>query len=217
MATLEPSPAREAPDPIARERERLAFAIHDGLTQVVTASVLELEYLARRASVGPEEAAEALRRGAAELRRALDEIRGVLARLSPDHPRQELEELVRELGERWRLPAEWSVEGDLRRSPPEVLEVAAAVIREGVANAAKHAQAERVRVRVVAREGLEVRVEDDGRGFDPRSVAASEGHLGLAMLRRRVEDAGGALRIESCPAGSRLIATLPGPGWRAEP
>ena len=35
-------------DGLERDRARLAYAVHDGLTQVVTASVLELEALARR-------------------------------------------------------------------------------------------------------------------------------------------------------------------------
>lgn len=219
-ATLEPSRARGG-DPAARERERLAYAIHDGLTQVVTASVLELEWLARRARVSPDEAAEALRRGAAELRRALEEIRGILARLSPDAPSggDGLEDLVRSLRDRWQLPADWSVEGDLHRVPPDVLDVASAVIREGVANAAKHAAAERVRVGVLVRpETLEVRVEDDGRGFEPDSVEPGDGHLGLALLRRRVEEAGGTLDVASSPTdGTRVTARLPITSQGAEP
>ncbi len=216
-AAGEPNPAAVGtgePDPIARERARLAYAIHDGLTQVVTASVLELEWLARRATASPEEAAEALRSGAEELRRALEEIRGVLARLSPESPSGAgaLEELVRDLRERWQLPADWNVEGDLGDVPVELLEVASAVIREAVANAAKHSGADRVRVSVSAGpELLETCVEDHGRGFAPEDVpAAHDGHLGLAMMRRRVEEVGGELLVESSPVdGTRVVARLP--------
>lgn len=220
IATLEPSAASGAPDGGARERERLAYAIHDGLTQVVTASVLELEWLARRAGVSPEEAAEALRQAASELRRALEEIRGVLARLSPGSPggHEGLEELMRSLRERWQLPADWTIDGDLRRVAPDVLEVASAVIREGVTNAAKHAGTARVRARVVVGDDLEVRVEDDGRGFEPDAAEPGDGHLGLALLRRRVEETGGVLRVESSPAGgTRVIARLPLTSQGAEP
>lgn len=200
-------------DHLARERMRLAYAIHDGLTQVVTASVLELEWLARRAQLDPEEAAGALRQGAEELRRALEEIRGVLAELSPEasHGAGGLEQLVRDLRERWRLPAGWTVEGDLGDVPPEILEAASAVIREGVANAAKHSGADQIRVEVSAEpDTLEVRVEDDGRGFAPEDAPAPDGHLGLAMMRRRVEEVGGNLRIESSrAAGTRVVARLP--------
>jgi signal transduction histidine kinase len=218
--TLRPSTAgasaaggTDEPDPIAVERERLAYAIHDGLTQVVTAAVLELEWLARRAAVSPEEAVAALRGGAGELRRALEEIRGVLARLSAGSPPGAggLEELVRDLRERWQLAADWVVEGDLTGAPSQLLEVASAVIREAVANAAKHSGADRVRVRVSAGpDALEALVEDHGRGFSPDEVAAHDGHLGLAMMRRRVEEVGGELRVESSPAdGTRVVARLP--------
>ena len=50
---------RDLDGPVDSDRSRLAYEIHDGLTQVVTASVLELESLAHRAEIGPSEAAEA--------------------------------------------------------------------------------------------------------------------------------------------------------------
>lgn len=154
-------------DPIERERARLAYAIHDGLTQVVTASVLELEWHARRADATPKDAADALTAAASELRKALAEIRGFLASLSPhsETPGQSIEELVRGVMERWQLPASWSVEGDLNGIPGPVLDVASSVIRESVANAAKHSESGDVEVKVHATPaGVEVRVEDRGRG-----------------------------------------------------
>ncbi len=200
-------------DPIERERTRLAYAIHDGLTQVVTASVLELEWLARQALVEPERASEALSGAAEELRRALDEIRGVLSGLDSQSSgaRQPIEELLRGVVERWQLPATWSVEGDLHGLPVSVLEVASSVIREGVANAAKHSSSHDVAVRVsVSRSGVEVRVEDNGKGFRPSGTGLTAGHLGLEMMRRRVAEVNGTLDIESEPGrGTRVVARLP--------
>lgn len=200
-------------DPVARERTRLAYAIHDGLTQVVTASVLELEWLARRAQVDPKEAADALETAAAHLRNALDEIRAVLASLSPEHPNaaERLDDLVRDVLDRWQLPADWSIEGDVHAVPGPVLEAASAVIRESVANAAKHAASREVTVRVhVTRLGIEVRVEDHGRGFHPQDAELDSGHLGLEMMRRRVAELNGTLDIRSSPGrGTRVVARLP--------
>jgi signal transduction histidine kinase len=200
-------------DPIQRERTRLAYTIHDGLTQVVTASVLELEWQARRADVAPEEAVEALSEAAAELRKALDEIRMLLASLSapvePSH--QPLDDLIRGVTERWRLPATWSFEGDLSAIPPPVLEVASSVIRESVANAAKHSASQEVAVRVQATHaGVEVRVEDRGRGFGTNGNGLHAGHLGLEMMRRRVAEIHGTLDVQSSPGnGTRVVARLP--------
>ena len=194
-------------------REQLAYAIHDGLTQVITASVLELEALAHRAEIHPEEATDALHAAVAELRRALEEVRVVLASLTPEQPSsaKSIEDLLRSVLERWQLPATWSVEGDLAEVPASVLETASSVIREGVANAAKHADAGEVAVRVQASDrAIEVSVEDHGRGFETEDRNRIEGHLGLDMLRRRVADAHGTLDVRSAPGmGTRVVARLP--------
>jgi len=200
-------------DPVARERTRLAYAIHDGLTQVVTASVLELEWLARRVEVNPADVRDTLERAAIELRKALNEIRDMLATMSPEVSRgaDRLDDLVRGVMERWQLPATWTIEGDVHAVPGRVLDVASAVIREGVANAAKHSASREVFVRVAATEdALEVLVEDRGRGFQPEATGLSDGHLGLEMMRRRVAELGGRLDIESAPGnGTRVVARLP--------
>lgn len=198
--------------PAGADRERLAYAIHDGLTQVITASVLELESLAHRAEVRPDEAAEALRQAIGALRSALSEVRVVLATLTPTEPGtvQPIEDLLRSVLERWQLPATWSVRGDLAEIPEAVLEAASSVIREGIANAAKHAGTGEVAVRVHASDrAVVISVEDKGRGFDDDGGSPA-GHLGLEMLRRRVADVRGTLDVHSAPgAGTRVVAWLP--------
>lgn len=208
-------------DPIERERTRLAYAIHDGLTQVVTASILELEWHARRAGIAPGEAAEALNAAAAELRTALGEIRAVLASLSSQGAgsAQSIEDLIQGVIDRWQLPATWSVEGDVQSLPRPVLDVASSVIRESVANAAKHAASGNIAVRVRAsRAGVEVLVEDAGRGFRPANTGLHAGHLGLEMMRRRVAELNGTLDIQSSPGkGTRVVARLPVPDQGVKP
>lgn len=200
-------------DPLVRERTRWAYAIHDGLTQVVTAAVLDLEWLARRTDVQPQDAIAALTAASTELRKALGEIRRMLTSLSPDEPDTEepLERLVQGVLERWKLPASWSIEGDLHEVPQPVLEAASSVIRESVANAAKHSSSGDVAVRVHAsRTGMEIHVEDHGRGFQPAETGIHAGHLGLEMMRRRVAEVHGTLDIESAPGrGTRVVARLP--------
>jgi signal transduction histidine kinase len=200
-------------DPVARERARLAYAIHDGLTQIVTASVLELEWLARRTDLDPAQATAALEEAAAQLRAALEEIRGILNGLSPQDPgtAEPLEELLEGVMRRWQLPTSWTIDGDLHAVPTPVLEAASSVIRESVANAAKHSASKDVAVSVHAtRDAMEVKVEDDGRGFEPSGTGLAIGHLGLEMMRRRVAEVHGTLDIESSPGqGTRVVARLP--------
>jgi signal transduction histidine kinase len=200
-------------DPIERERARLAYVIHDGLTQVVTAAVLELEWQTRRVDLSPQDAVDALVTATGELREALDEIRDLLGRLSPrpGEPSQPLDELIGHVMDRWKLHATWSVDGDLEAVPQPVLDVARSVIRESVANAAKHSAARDVAVDVHATtDRVEVRIEDGGRGFRPQRAGLHKGHLGLEMMRRRVAEVNGTLDIESSPGrGTLVVARLP--------
>lgn len=78
----------------------------------------------------------------------------------------------------------------------------------------KHADASRVRVRlVVDDEGCRLRVEDDGRGFEPSDRPAEErsGHgLGVRTMRERAQELGGKLVIASRPGrGTVVEARLP--------
>jgi signal transduction histidine kinase len=103
------------------------------------------------------------------------------------------------------------VEGDLDGVPATVMDAATSVIREGFANAAKHALPGEVDVRVRASRGeIEVTVRDDGRGFRPEETGSGVGHLGLEMMRRRVAEVNGTLDVRSAPGrGTRLVARLP--------
>jgi signal transduction histidine kinase len=201
-----------------RERMRMAYALHDGLTQTVAGAILELEALAKRIERDPVEALEVLESSKREIRRALGELRGMLFDLSsqPEEQRTSSEPLTRyvdDVVKRWRLPARVAVEGDLNAVPARVLSVAYVVIREALANAAKHAAGRNVTVTLSAgHDDLTVIVGDGGRGFTHQDeVAAREAnHIGLDMLRRRVGEVGGKLRVESRPGkGTRVIAQLP--------
>ncbi len=83
-------------------------------------------------------------------------------------------------------------------------------VREAVGNVLKHASAKQVRI-AMRLDGvvLEVRVEDDGVGFDP-SACAGVGHDGLGNMARRMREAGGVMTLDSAPgAGTRVLFRVP--------
>jgi signal transduction histidine kinase len=86
------------------------------------------------------------------------------------------------------------------------------VAREAVTNAAKHAEAARIRVSLERDgSGAVLTVADDGRGFDA-AAEEPEGHFGLLLMRERVTAAGGTLRIHSDPGrGTSITARFPNP------
>jgi signal transduction histidine kinase len=202
---------------VDRERARMAYALHDGLTQTVTGAVLQLDALTKRIEEDPEAALAILDTARKEIRRALAELRGMLFDLTPPTEEGQVDEpltrYVQDVVKRWRLPARVAVEGDLSGVPPRVLSVAYVVIREALANAAKHAEGRGVTVSLAAGDAdLMVTVGDGGRGFTREDeLAAREAHhIGLDLLRRRVGEVGGQLNIESRPGrGTRVIARLP--------
>lgn len=82
-------------------------------------------------------------------------------------------------------------------------------VREAVGNVLKHAAAKQVRIEMrVEGEVLEVRVEDDGAGFDV-SQKAGVGHDGLANMARRMREAGGTFQVDSAPGrGTRVTFSV---------
>ena len=87
------------------------------------------------------------------------------------------------------------------------------VAQELVVNAVKHADPTAIDV-VVTADGatLVLEVNDDGVGIDTEQAgqAVQAGHVGLAMVRRRVEDAGGRVEIATRrDGGTRSLVTLP--------
>jgi signal transduction histidine kinase len=80
-------------------------------------------------------------------------------------------------------------------------------------NAVKHARPNRIDVLVASdEERIVLEVNDDGIGIDTSdtSRAVQAGHVGLAMVRRRVEDAGGDFEIATrADGGTRSRVVLP--------
>jgi signal transduction histidine kinase len=193
------------------ERTRWAMTIHDGLTQSVTSAILELQVLRHRIETDPAAAIAAIQDVEDEIRHDLSDIREVLfqlqeGRLPDDQP---FAAFVRDLVDRWKLPARVTIEGDLDAVPPAVLDTAHSVIGEALANAAKHSGSKDVTVRVVTgADELRVEVIDRGRGI--AAVTDDDPHFGLRLLRTRVHEIQGSIDVESTPGhGVRVIAVLP--------
>jgi signal transduction histidine kinase len=84
------------------------------------------------------------------------------------------------------------------------------VVNEALSNVARHSGASRavVRVSTDADGALRLRIDDNGRGFDP-SATAILGHQGLANMRSRVAAVGGTMDIGSDVAGTRIEIICP--------
>jgi two-component system NarL family sensor kinase len=85
------------------------------------------------------------------------------------------------------------------------------VAQEGLNNVVKHAHATRAAVSLHAGpENVVLCVEDDGRGFDFNPEDVPTDHFGLRIMRERMAEIGGTLRIKSQSGkGTTITASWP--------
>ncbi len=193
------------------ERRRVARDLHDEVNQALTGVLLRLEALMH--DLPPDQ-----RPQVAELKQltgqAMDELLRLARQLRPtaldDHGlAPAIEAQVRSLAERTGVDARFDVNGDPNELDEETQTVVYRVAQEALSNAAQHAHPGRVEVELSASdEGVELRVSDDGSGFDPLVTRA--GGLGLDGMAERARLAGGALDLRSTRGtGTELTLRLP--------
>jgi len=83
------------------------------------------------------------------------------------------------------------------------------IFREAITNIIKHSGAKKIKIEVsVSDKGLEMKICDNGIGFDPE--ANSAGHYGLKNMKKRAEEIGGILNISSAKdRGTEIHLILP--------
>ncbi len=198
------------------ERQRLSRELHDETAQVLSAVQLQLGVMRETAD---RELANRLDHAMGLMDTGIQGIRNVLNDLRPS--------LLDDLG---LLPAMRALVHDFRaRSGVKVQFEAPSTLpgltddaelalfralQEGLANVARHAEAQLVEVRVTATEDrLTVTIDDDGRGPPPDAELLTlerKGHMGLPWMRERITVLGGTVSLTSAPGGgARLVVTTP--------
>jgi GAF domain-containing protein len=194
------------------ERQRLARELHDAVTQTLFSSSLIAEVLPRLLVRNPDHAIQRLDELRRLTRGALAEMRALLVELRPhalvETPFAELlNQLATSMSVRGTVQIEVQAEADEGPLPPEVQIGLYRITQEALNNVVKHAAATRAQVRF-RRDGAgaDLRIRDDGRGFDTHRAAP--GHLGLSIMRERAKDISARLHVRSrVGAGTRIDVT----------
>jgi len=204
------------------ERERIARDLHDTLLQSMQALMFMVEAARARLEKGEGEAAKAaLSRVVTEANAGLVEGRDRIRELrqEPAEPR-DLEARLGELPEKLALPPEITYAFNARGRPSHLKaaeqDEVYRIVREAVANAARHAGARNITVSVVyGWLGVRVEVRDDGCGIEPALLAGGqrEGHWGLIGMRERARALGAKLSLASTPGNGTLVRLFL-PRWR---
>jgi signal transduction histidine kinase len=106
-----------------------------------------------------------------------------------------------------------SMEGTPRELHPILRDDIYRIAREALRNAFLHAQASKIEADITYDARLlRLRIRDDGKGIDPKLLAAGrDGHWGLAGMRERAEQIGAKLDIWSeVGAGTEVELCVPG-------
>jgi signal transduction histidine kinase len=195
---------------IVEERNRLARELHDSVSQKLFGLVLNAESAATLLDRDPA-AAGAQVDGIRELaHEALEELRELIFELRPASLEEEglaatLRKHVDMLRRVHGRDVELRISGAAHTPPAtegEVLRIA----QEALNNALRHADAERIELRLAARDSrLTLTVADDGVGFDPAAPGVRSRRLGLTSMEERARALGGSLAVVSRPGDGTTV------------
>lgn len=202
-----------------RERMRIARELHDETCQTIAALSIRLESaLGELPESGTRARLEEVKGLAG---RALDDLHRVIFDLRPSI----LDDLGLLAAVRWYaarhieplgIAVKCEFEDVENRVPHDEATAVFRIVQEALLNVARHAGAEHVLLQIAADEKrLLIEIEDDGRGFDPKSVelpSETGRGLGLLGMRERVEILGGKMHIDAAPGdGAHLTFEIPIP------
>lgn len=192
------------------ERSTLAAKLHDELASVLIMAKFNVEdAIGRLARGAGAEAIDTLRIAATQLRGALAEIRRISTDLRPNS----LDDLgllptlrwyCRNLAEAYApLQVRCVLEAEETQVPEALKLHVFRIAQEALNNVIAHAKASEAVLTLTAKQGaLDLRVEDNGIGFDigpfTRGEACPVG-LGLQRVRKRIEATRGTMLLDSAP------------------
>ncbi|MBS1793723.1 MAG: hypothetical protein JSS81_07710 [Acidobacteria bacterium] len=212
---------------IERVRTRIASDLHDDIGASLSKIAILSEVVRHRVEAVAD-VRQPLEDIAATSRELVDSMSDIVWAINPERDflgdlAQRMRNLAGELTEpagialRWRADGleahgKWALGADFRR---EVY----LIFKETVNNLVKHSAARAAEIAFGVADGfLTVTVADDGRGFEPESVAADDatrGGNGLPNMRRRAGALGGTYTIDSKPgAGTAVVLRVPLPAGR---
>jgi len=208
----------------AQEDERTALAreLHDDLGQRLNAAKIGVETLAEDLSRQDGDFELRAQRLGHILQGSIDAVRQLCAGLHPSSLErlglvQTLRNHCQQLAEMHGLNVDFKSAGMQGAKLDSRCEINLfRLAQEALHNIVKHAEASNVSVRLVASHPIiRLRIEDDGKGFDPAEPTqdgAKKTNLGLIGMAERVDLLGGTFQILTKPGdGTRITVEVPCP------
>jgi PAS domain S-box-containing protein len=195
------------------ERQRLAWELHDSVSQSLYGIQLAARMARERLERDPARVAEPIDYVMELADAGQAETRALILELRPDSLETEglatnLDTHVKAVRARSGIAGQ-TVVGEEPGASIEVKQALYRIAQEALRNTVKHASAQHVDVCLEAQGGaLVMEIADDGVGFDPDGLFP--GHLGLRSMRERALAVGGSLEVTSSRGqGTRIVVRVP--------
>ncbi len=197
-----------------RERQLVAYEIHDSLAQYLTGATMQFGAYEKLQKEDPHQASHCYSAGLHLLRESVAEARRLIAGLRPPILDEAgivaaIAHLIHDVMAQDGPAVEFHSSVKFKRLEPLLENAIFRIVQESLTNVCRHGKSETAEIMLV-QDGDRVRIEvlDRGIGFDPDSV--EEGCFGLAGIRERARVLGGIAAIESTPGqGTRVVVELP--------
>ncbi len=201
------------------ERQRLSRQMHDGPVQALSNFIVQAEIAAHVFEQSPEAAKEELNKLKTSAMGTFQKVRMFISELRP----MMLDDLgvlptvrryVDTFKEQMAVDVALTVKGTERRLETYEEVMVFRALQELMGNAVRHNLDIPARLQLnvqfaLDEKSLRVSVSDNGKGFDPKTMA-ERGGLGLKLIRDRVEMMGGYMEVESAIGqGSRVTFQIP--------
>lgn len=200
------------------ERRRISRELHDGLGQLLSAAKLNFGMIDFMNTSNREKSGDIVKQVDTIISKAIVETRRIAHDLRPTTLDDfglipALRILCQEFAKITGVKIKFQVSPTLERIDPKVEIAIYRIIQESFNNISKYAEAVDVSLDLYRKENkVFVKVKDNGKGFDPESVAKSKkagGGFGLINMKERAELVGGKVDIKSKPgSGTELLLEI---------
>lgn len=193
------------------ERAKIGRELHDSVNQVLSTAKLFLEV----AKTNSKDRMSLIGKSADQIRDAINEIRQISQSLVPPiisdlGLTESIKDLVENIAVTKTLKVDYHNIGDIENSMSDNQKLMFfRIIQEQVNNVLKHAGATHLLIQLMVNDTeIELKITDDGKGFDPDQLKLKKG-VGLSNISSRVELFNGKLKIISSPGkGCKLIVKV---------
>ena len=196
------------------ELQLIAYEIHDGLAQLLTATVIHLQMFEHLHEDKPNQARKAYQMARETLDQATAETRRLIQGLRP----AVLEEsgiatavklLLEEREKQSGIKMEFACDVSFRHLEHLLENALYRIAQEAITNAIRYSKTEKLRVSLSQKnDRVNLEIMDWGRGFDTEKVDPH--HFGIEGIRERARILDGLATIESSPGrGTKITVSLP--------